>query len=165
MTNKKNFVIPGVIACAIILLAYKKQGLSFIVATGLAVVVSDVILHQLIKPLVGRVRPCHALEILRHIANCSGSFSFPSNHASNAFTVATIASLGFRKAAVMAPLFIIAAFIALSRVYLGQHYPTDILMGALWGSGAGYLGHKADPKIMQYLNTWPKIEQWTSQKS
>lgn len=162
MTDKKNFVIPGVVAGSIVLLVFKKRGLAFILAMCVAVVVSDLTLHRLVKPLVGRPRPCHVLEILKHVANCSNSFSFPSNHAANAFTVAAIAGLCFRHVAVIVPLFIVAAIVALSRVYLGQHYPTDIVMGALWGSVAGYLGYKLDPIVLQYLNTWPKIEKWTS---
>ena len=162
MTNKKNFVIPGAITGLIVLLIYKKHGLAFILTTALVVAIDDAFPHQVIKPLVGRPRPCHALDILKHIANCSNSFSFPSNHAVNAFTIASISSLYFRNRAVIIITFTAALMIALSRVYLGQHYPTDILAGAILGSAVGYLGSKLIPTILRFLNALPKIEQWTN---
>lgn len=161
MTNKKNFAVPGAIAGLIILRTYKKHGLAFILTAGIMVGVNDAIIHQAIKPLIGRPRPCHALEILKHISNCTNSFSFPSNHAANAFVVASISSLYFRNRLVIIPMFTMALIVALSRVYLGQHYPTDILAGALLGSAFGCLGFKLYPIILRLISASPKIEQWT----
>lgn len=165
MTNKKNFAIPGAIVGVIVLLAYKKHGLAFILTTIIAVIMNDILLHQVIKPLVGRTRPCHVVEILKHVSNCSGSFSFPSNHAANAFVIASISGLYFKNKSLIMTLFALALIVALSRVYLGQHYPTDILAGAIFGSAVGFLGYRLNPKVLQYLNTWPKIEQWTRKDS
>lgn len=162
MTDKKNFVIPGAVAGVAILLAYKKNGLAFILTTAIVVAINDAFIHQLIKQWVARPRPCHTLEILKHIPNCTNSFSFPSNHAGNAFALASISSLYFRNRAVIMTAFILALFAALSRVYLGQHYPTDILAGAVLGSTIGFLGSKLIPITLRFLNTWPKIEQWTN---
>ena len=59
----------------------------------LAVGLNDLICHQILKPLFARARPCQVLELPHVIYNCSGSFSLPSNHASNSFTIAMLIAL------------------------------------------------------------------------
>src|SRR4030066_928366 len=86
---------------------------------------------NILKHLFERPRPCQALENVRLLVGCSGSFSMPSNHAVNAFSVAATFSHFFRKTAV--PMFLIAALVALSRIYVGVHYPSDVIAGAVLG--------------------------------
>lgn len=92
-----------------------------------------------------RLRPCHdpSLEGLVHLVNnkCGGSFGFVSSHASNHFAIAVFFSLIFRNTyKYFTPIIIVwAAFIAYSRVYLGVHYPGDILGGAILGTLLGLI--------------------------
>ena len=73
--------------------------------------------------------------------SCGGQFSFFSGHASNSFALATLFFLSFRKIIDRGRilLFVLAGLIAYSRVYIGVHYPIDILCGALFGLLAGNL--------------------------
>src|SRR3989338_6437571 len=91
---------------------------------------------NMLKHLFERQRPCQALENVRLLVGCGGSFSFPSNHAVNAFAIAATFSHFFRKTAV--PMFFIVVLVALSRIYVGVHYPSDVIAGAvLVGTIAG----------------------------
>jgi undecaprenyl-diphosphatase len=109
------------------------------------------------KELVARDRPCHVLSGLREIANCSNSFAFPSNHAINSFTAATLIGLSHKRAAYA--LYTLAILIGYSRVYLGVHYPSDVLGGVLCGILIGFLGNKyLYSKMLDFLETRPSTE-------
>ena len=136
---KQNFIWPGIISILLLLWLTRIRGLALILATGLAVWASDS-LGGILKEIIARDRPCHTLANVRDIASCSNSFSFPSNHAINTFTVATIISLVYKNFAFF--LYVFALLIGYSRVYLGVHYPTDVLAGALCGILIGYIGYK-----------------------
>jgi undecaprenyl-diphosphatase len=105
----------------------------------LAVPLADALGNQL-KVLLARPRPCHALESVQLLVNCPASFSLPSSHAVTSFAFAVPLALMTRPflplAWRLAP-FVLAAAIAFSRPYLGVHYPSDILAGALIGGGVG----------------------------
>jgi len=98
---------------------------------------------NILKYLFERPRPCRILEDVRLLVGCGRSFSFPSNHAVNAFAVAATFSYFYRKAAI--PMLFLAFLIAFSRIYVGVHYPSDVLAGALWGgiiTGIVVLAHR-----------------------
>lgn len=100
----------------------------------IAIMIIDPSVYRLIKPVVGRLRPCHepALDWVRTVAGCGGLYGFPSSHAANTFGLALIYSAFYRRTAwVLYPL---AALVSIGRVYLGVHYPSDILAGAIYGS-------------------------------
>ncbi len=73
-------------------------------------------------------------------------FSFPSGHTSLAFSMATSLSIKYRKWYIVVPAFLYAGFNGYSRLYLGVHYPTDVLAGAITGSSSAWLTFK--------LNQW-----------
>jgi len=95
------------------------------------IVLSDQMCNSVIKPWVGRVRPCNVLENVHLLINCINSFSFPSSHATNIFTGTILLSFVYRKFRI--PLLIIAVLVAYSRVYVGVHYPFDVLGGTALG--------------------------------
>jgi undecaprenyl-diphosphatase len=113
-----------------------RAGVWAVLLAGLAVGITDLVVAEVVKPWVDRLRPCFALPDVRLlIPRQPHSPSFPSSHAANCFAIATVlATLGPGFARIC---FLVAALVALSRVYLGVHYPLDILAGALLGLGVG----------------------------
>lgn len=107
--------------------------LGFIVAVGL----SDILCSGVLKPLVCRLRPSHepALDPLHLVDGYTGgSYGFCSSHAANTAAVATLFSLLYRNKTVTAVLVLWVALNCYSRMYLGAHYPTDIMVGLLIGT-------------------------------
>ena len=88
-----------------------------------------------------RPRPCRDPDIghLVHRVNnyCGGAYGFVSGHAANSFALATMISLLFRKKWVSTGLLIWATMVSYSRIYLGVHYPGDVIFGALLGTLLG----------------------------
>ena len=84
-------------------------------------------------------------DIFKH--SNAGSYSFPSGHTSAAFSLATALSLEFPKWYVIAPSMLWAGTVGYSRMYLGVHYPSDVLVGAIIGAGTSYLCYKANKWI------------------
>lgn len=88
-----------------------------------------------IKPLVGRLRPSAVLADARVLFE-SGNYSFPSGHATVAFAAAAVIWRMVRPAG--PPALLLAALVALSRIYLGNHWPSDVLAGAAVGFAFGW---------------------------
>lgn len=76
-----------------------------------------------------------------------GSPSFPSGHTSMAFATATSLSLSYPKWYVIVPAYTWAGTVGYSRMYLGVHYPSDVLVGALVGAGSAWLTHTVNKKL------------------
>ena len=108
----------------------------------IGITLSDQTSVQLFKNVFQRLRPCHepVLEGLVHIVKgkCGGMYGFVSSHAANCFGVATLSSLFIRKR--WFTIFIIcwAAVVGYSRIYLGVHYPGDVICGTALGVFVGW---------------------------
>jgi undecaprenyl-diphosphatase len=120
---------------------FQVRNLIFIlIFIALGVTFSDQ-LAGIFKTGVSRLRPCHdtTLTGLMRSVKCGGQFGFYSSHAANTFFIATFMSMLLYKKYRFLPyiLFIWASIVSYSRIYLGVHFPLDILMGAAMGFFAG----------------------------
>ncbi|MBF0274639.1 MAG: phosphatase PAP2 family protein [Nitrospinae bacterium] len=105
----------------------------FIVSAAIAIGLNELIVSGFLKDYIARERPCHVYkEQFEFVAGCTKSFSFPSSHAANAFGVAI--SLIFFYHKFWFPALIAAIIVGVSRVYLGVHYPSDVIAGAVIGT-------------------------------
>lgn len=96
--------------------------------------------ENILKVMIARERPCRAIETIRLLVRCPGSFSMPSGHAISSFSFSVpLFYLTRDYLAMKWRLFpvILASLIAFSRLYLGVHYPSDVLAGALLGATIG----------------------------
>lgn len=114
---------------------------------GLMVLCSDTGSVLLFKETVQRLRPCHApdLQGLVHLVNghCGGLYGFVSSHAANHFALATfmVGMLQRRPRWAIVLLYLWAGLISYSRIYLGAHYPGDVIVGAMYGTLIGGLAY------------------------
>lgn len=118
---------------------YRKEALKPLIAIALAIFLADSVSYRVIKQLVHRDRPFANAETstwVRHVGQAHGS-SFPSNHAANCFAVAGVLAWYFRKSRKY--FYSFAALVALSRVTLGVHFPSDVLAGAILGIFVAWL--------------------------
>ena len=136
ITEADHWTVP--LGVAALLLAVK-GGVKGRVTLLLAVVVvalSDQVTCSLIKPWVARTRPCFVLESARLLIRQSNSFSFPSAHAANNAAVAVLIWMRYPQARWW---FVgIALSVAYSRIYVGVHYPVDVLAGLLLGASLSF---------------------------
>ena len=121
-----------------------KKGWIFIIGLVLSVGVADFMSSTIIKKNVQRIRPCNDIALVDQIQErvpCGGGYSFTSSHAANHFAVATflIGVLGGFARWLRPVALTWAGLIAFSQVYVGVHYPFDVLCGALLGAGIGYV--------------------------
>ena len=115
------------------------------------VAIVDPVSHYMMKPLFGRIRPCYELGDIRLLVGCGGRFSFPSNHAANAFSIACVVVYFYRKYAAL--LITSAVLISLSRIYLGRHYPSDVLGGAVLGILTAWLVIYLLKLVLNYMES------------
>jgi membrane-associated phospholipid phosphatase len=114
-------------------------GETFIVNTAITTILKSTIKRQ--RPFVKdpSIIPLDA----------AGSYSFPSGHTSDAFATATSLSIAYPKWYIIAPSFLWASGVGYSRMYLGVHYPSDVVAGAIVGAGSAFLTKKINDWIQQ----------------
>ncbi len=143
------FIIDASIPAGLILGGYllknselKNKG----IVTG-ASFIANVIITSTLKNIVKRKRPFETYPDLIYKKSNAGSYSFPSGHTSSAFSTATSLSLNFPKWYIIIPSYAYAASVGYTRMDLGVHYPSDVLAGAIIGSGTAYLSWKINKAL------------------
>jgi undecaprenyl-diphosphatase len=118
---------------------WRRRAVPLVLAAVLAVVATDVIGARVAKPFFNRTRPCYALApgSFRQVVSTTNSGALPSLHAANWFAAVTPLALAAPLAAPV--LFALATVVSLSRIVAGVHWPSDVLVGALYGTGMGLL--------------------------
>jgi undecaprenyl-diphosphatase len=127
------FRIPIALTLLALFIWGGNKGRWFVILGVIAVGLADFSSHQFLKPLFARPRVCHQLETVRLLVHCGGKYGFPSNHACNFFGTAVFFLYFYRRLGWF--ILGLAFLIGWSRVYVGVHYPLDVLGGAVWGTG------------------------------
>lgn len=130
----------------LLIVIYKRHGkrtIFFLIIIGITILVADQISSELLKKTVERLRPCRepSLSNVRTLVHCGGGYSFTSSHATNHFALVMQLFLLFRlewSKAYYWGLFLWASLIAYAQVYVGVHYPLDVLVGAILGVVIAY---------------------------
>lgn len=126
---------PLWISTGTILLAFKDHHLRQVTWSATLAVGLSVLLFICVKNLIGRPRPFESWDALTCLIAPPDKFSFPSGHTMTAFAVWGALFIGTPLLSYL--YLVIAILIGLSRVFLGLHYPTDVLVGAVLGGGIG----------------------------
>ncbi|WP_353131027.1 phosphatase PAP2 family protein [Parapedobacter pyrenivorans] len=121
---------------------YKKTGVLIVLFILITFGIADQLSSSVIKKSVKRVRPCNDIEFKEEInlrVRCSGGYSFTSSHATNHFAMAMVMIMIFYKRwkHILWLGLLWAALVSIAQVYVGVHYPLDIIAGALLGSLIG----------------------------
>ena len=138
---------------------YRKKLLVILLFIIIAITLSDQI-SVFLKNFFERPRPCHAVELdgTVHLVkgHCGGRFGFVSSHAANSFNIALLSLLLIRRRWFSVTMLIWAAVVGYSRIYLGVHYPGDVLCGSLLGVLIGWgiynLYKLTDRKLLEKRN-------------
>ncbi len=139
---------------AYLIINHRKQGLYLIVSLLLTVGVSDIVSSHIVKKTIERLRPCNDADIkdeVKLLVRCGSGYSFTSSHAANHFAVAIFLFFAcfYNKKRLKWALIAWAASIGFGQIYVGVHYPFDVLFGAILGSVIGYLGYQV---VKKYFN-------------
>lgn len=128
----------------LIIKKFDKSSVWVLAGVGLAILIADQTASGLMKPFFERLRPCHDPRwegLMYNYGGCGGMYGFVSSHAANTFALAIYLNLVLRRYYTgLGWLFLWAAVISFSRVYLGVHYPMDIVVGGIVGLISGWLG-------------------------
>ncbi|MGQ9848354.1 MAG: phosphatase PAP2 family protein [Bacteroidales bacterium] len=148
VTNTRGFVSSCVIGGMTTYALLKKDSTTLrktiTIASSLLVTTTIAII---LKYSINRKRPFVTYPEIEKLSS-GGSPSFPSGHTSEAFSTATALSIEYPKWYVIAPLLTWATAVGYSRMHLGVHYPSDVLAGAIIGSGSAYFSHWFNKKIL-----------------
>jgi undecaprenyl-diphosphatase len=134
ITAKNSWIPMYVLIIGVIVWRYKRKSIGMLLMIIFSVAISDQVCSSLLKPFIHRLRPCHEpiiQDLVHLVGNCGGQFGFCSSHAANSFTLAMCLFLLINNEFRFVKLFFVwAIIVSYSRIYVGVHYPLDVLAGA-----------------------------------
>jgi len=143
ISGSKSWIPMYAIIIIYIIYKFRWKAIVSLIFIAIVVTLADQISVHGFKEIFQRLRPCHTPELkdIVHLVNnkCGGKYGFVSSHAANTFAVAFFLSKLFKHKYFSIFIFIWATIVSYSRIYLGVHFPFDVLGGAALGSLIGYL--------------------------
>ncbi len=139
LTTANTWRIAGVALAVAILIWGNNPLRRTVIAATLALVIADITAFNLLKPLFGRPRPCNLLVGINPLVHAASYCGFPSNHAANMMALAITFTLRQQRpwSSILIP---VALLVGFTRIWVGVHFPGDVLGGWLWGVLVGWLG-------------------------
>jgi undecaprenyl-diphosphatase len=136
VTNLGYYRIPLIAALATLAVFGGGKGRSAVLLALITVTLTDQLASSVLKPWIERIRPCHIVEGVRVITGCGNTLSFPSGHATTSMAAAIFFGLLYRRW--LWPLVAFSVLISYSRIYIGIHYPSDMLAGWVIGGAIAW---------------------------
>lgn len=155
ITDVNKWYIAYFILVGIAFFKGGRRGKIAVIGLILLIIVTDQTGYRLLKESIERLRPCIALTDAITPVGCAGGYSFPSNHALNNFAAAIFLMRLFPNFKWI--FIVVATLVSISRIYLGVHYPSDVIGGALIGAAFGYLFSLAALKVDHYYSAKNEI--------
>lgn len=155
MRNKYTWIPLYIAIIFFAIKTYKTKGLYLVLFLVATVGIADFGSASIVKPIFKRDRPCNELAFQTHViarVPCGSGKSFPSTHASDHFSIAIFLSMLFyKKWKYFTGIAVFwAGLICFSQVYVGVHFPVDVVTGAIFGSLIGFLGAKLYLKYFSF---------------
>ncbi len=162
ITEAKFWIIPAIVSAVFFIKHENKKAIVILSLAVVTVAISDSVSSQILKPFFGRHRPCHPEFFIQggnFLAGMKTSLSFPSSHAMNMFALSALFSCFYPS---KTPIFYgFALLIGISRIYVGVHYPSDIVSGAFFGIITAYLVYAVYLVIDRKIANKKKLKETT----
>lgn len=155
LRNAPNWIPLYIFLGVYLIYKYKIEALKYAFYIVIAFALADFISAGVLKPIAGRLRPCHSLTLQVHLllGYCGGKWSFPSSHATNHMAIALSIVLAniFTKKWINYIWIFWALSIGIAQIYVGVHYPGDVAAGFLLGIMIAYFNNKTILPILDKL--------------
>ena len=154
ITNENYWILPIIVLISYLLFFNKVKGKIVLTIIFISLGINDYFCASILKPYFSRLRPSHEiLDYINLLVPKGGKWSMPSNHASNMFALATIISYFYSNQ--KWNIYFLAIIISFSRLYVGVHYPLDVITGSLIGYTISWI----------IITLWVKIKLYELKKN
>jgi undecaprenyl-diphosphatase len=158
VSSKYTWIAVGAALLGVAIRRRSRKLVTFCIVLGLSIGLVDFVTYNAIKPLFARERPCRQFTDERLLQQwCGGDYGFPSNHAANGMAATVLVGRSFgRKWALWA--LAVTALVGFSRIYIGVHFPGDVLGGFFVGAVLGFccdlLRRRLGPALARWAPSW-----------